>query len=47
LRLFTGERSAGNLRLYAQLGYTETARQPTAAGYSLVHLSKERTPSHS
>ncbi len=37
----------GNLRLYAQLGYTETARQPTAAGYSLVHLSKERTPSHS
>jgi len=47
LRLFTGERSAGNLRLYARVGYTETGRQPTAAGYSLVHLSKQRSPSRS
>lgn len=45
LRLFTGERSAGNLRLYARAGYVETARQPTAAGYSLVHLSKQRSRS--
>lgn len=41
-RLFTGERSAGNLRLYARLGYTETGREPLPAGYSLVHLSKPR-----
>lgn len=46
LRLFTGEHSAANLRLYARLGYTETTRQPTPAGYSLVHMSKpRRTPS--
>jgi len=43
LRLFTGERSEGNLRLYARAGYTETGRQPTAAGYALVHLSKPRS----
>lgn len=43
LRLFTGERSEGNLRLYARAGYTETGRQPTGAGYSLVHLSKPRS----
>lgn len=43
LQLFTGERSAGNLRLYARLGYTVTHRTMTAAGYALVHLSKERT----
>lgn len=40
LRLFTGERSAGNLRLYSRLGYTETHRTPTPAGYALVHLAK-------
>lgn len=45
LRLFTGERSEGNLRLYASAGYTETGREPTGAGYSLVHLSKPRNPS--
>jgi GNAT superfamily N-acetyltransferase len=43
LRLFTGERSEGNLRLYARHGYTETGREPTPAGYALVHLSKPRT----
>ncbi len=42
LRLFTGEHSTGNLRLYARLGYRETHRRPTAAGYRLVHLSKRR-----
>lgn len=40
LSLFTGERSIGNLRLYARLGYRETHRVPTPAGYELVHLSK-------
>jgi GNAT superfamily N-acetyltransferase len=44
LRLFTGERSAGNLRLYARLGYTGTRRTPTPAGYDLVHLAKQRSP---
>lgn len=45
LRLFTGEHSLGNLRLYARLGYTETSRQLTAAGYALVHMCKPRRPS--
>jgi GNAT superfamily N-acetyltransferase len=42
LRLFTGERSADNLRLYERFGYVETAREPTPAGYALVHLRKPR-----
>lgn len=42
LRLFTGERSDGNLRLYGRLGFTETGRQLTPGGYDLVHLSKPR-----
>lgn len=42
LRLFTGERSEGNLRLYARLGYTETHREVTPAGYALVHMTKQR-----
>ncbi len=45
LRLFTGEHSAGNLRLYAQLGYRESRRQLTPAGYRLVHLTKDRQAS--
>lgn len=44
LRLFTGERSEANLRLYTRLGYTETGRESTAAGYALVHLHKTRRP---
>jgi len=32
LRLFTGERSEGNLRLYERLAYTETHREATPAG---------------
>lgn len=42
LRLFTGEHSDSNLRLYGRLGYTETGRQFTPRGYHLVHLSKTR-----
>jgi len=42
LRLFTGERSEGNLRLYELLGYRETHREATPAGYSLVHVTKYR-----
>lgn len=42
LRLFTGEHSDGNLRLYGRLGYRETHRQPTSATYQLVHLAKHR-----
>jgi ribosomal protein S18 acetylase RimI-like enzyme len=44
LRLFTGERSEANLRLYRRLGYVETHRTATPAGYALVHLSKPRAP---
>ncbi|RVW11630.1 GNAT family N-acetyltransferase [Prescottella agglutinans] len=40
LRLFTGERSAGNLRLYARFGYIESHRTATPGGYDLVHLAK-------
>ncbi|MDH6199034.1 ribosomal protein S18 acetylase RimI-like enzyme [Mycobacterium frederiksbergense] len=40
LRLFTGERSLGNLRLYSRFGYQETHRTPTPGGYALVHLTK-------
>lgn len=42
LRLFTGERSEANLRLYRRLGWVETARLPTPAGYALVHMHKPR-----
>ncbi|WIX81563.1 GNAT family N-acetyltransferase [Amycolatopsis carbonis] len=40
-RLFTGERSAEPLRLYAKLGYRETHRSPEA-DYELIHLEKPR-----
>jgi ribosomal protein S18 acetylase RimI-like enzyme len=43
IRLFTGEHSHANLRLYQRLGYRETGRVP-AGGYHLVHLAKTRTP---
>lgn len=45
LRLFTGEYSTANLRLYRRLGYVETGRRPTPAGYHLVDLAKPRQPS--
>ena len=38
--LFTGHRSAGNLRLYERHGYVEQRREPAHAGLTLVHLSK-------
>lgn len=40
VRLFTGERSPANLRLYARHGYEETGREQTPAGYAVVHLVK-------
>lgn len=44
LRLFTGEHSAGPLRLYPRLGYQETHR--TVEGhYELVHFEKARVHS--
>jgi ribosomal protein S18 acetylase RimI-like enzyme len=39
VRLFTGERSEANLRLYRRLGYRETHRTASGA-YQLVHLAK-------
>jgi len=42
VRLFTGEHSAANLRLYTRHGYVETHRTD-AGGYQLVHLARRRT----
>ena len=41
--LFTGSLSAGNLRLYRRLGYTECRREDISAGLSLVYLDKANT----
>ncbi|GAA2757878.1 GNAT family N-acetyltransferase [Actinopolymorpha rutila] len=41
VRLFTGEHSHSNLRLYRRLGYQETGRTQ-AGSYQLVHLEKTR-----
>jgi len=41
VRLFTGERSLANQRLYGRLGYQETGRTP-AGRYHLVHMAKQR-----
>ncbi|MDF0531392.1 GNAT family N-acetyltransferase [Tsukamurella sp. 8F] len=40
VRLFTGERSAANLRLYSRFGFRETHRTPTGNGYDLVHMAR-------
>ena len=40
VRLFTGERSPANLRLYARHGYEEAGWEQTPAGYAVVHLVK-------
>jgi predicted N-acetyltransferase YhbS len=40
-RLFTGHRSAGNLRLYRRFGYVEERREVVHAGLTLVYLSKQ------
>jgi ribosomal protein S18 acetylase RimI-like enzyme len=43
IRLFTGEHSTGNIRLYERLGYRETGR--TSAGhYDLIHFVKVLGP---
>ncbi|WP_312978641.1 GNAT family N-acetyltransferase [Corynebacterium sp.] len=39
MRLFTGEHSTANLRLYEGNGYSETGRT-SVGNYSLVHLTK-------
>ncbi|QPL06733.1 hypothetical protein ID810_08460 [Actinomyces respiraculi] len=39
IRLFTGERSAANIRLYTRNGYRETGRT-TAGAYQIVHFVK-------
>ena len=38
--LFTGARSAANLRLYRRHGYVESAREQVRPGLELVHLVK-------
>jgi GNAT superfamily N-acetyltransferase len=43
IRLFTGEHSVGNLRLYGRHGYVETHRTPWV-GYELVHMVKDLAP---
>ena len=40
--LFTGHRSAMNLRFYAKLGYREFRRQRVSEKLTLVHLEKKR-----
>lgn len=39
IRLFTGEHSTANIRLYTRSGYRESGRTP-AGGYDLVHFTK-------
>jgi GNAT superfamily N-acetyltransferase len=39
--LFTGHRSAANLRLYGRLGYVESHREALQPGVELVHMVKE------
>ena len=38
--LFTGHRSAGNLRLYGLADYVEQRREPVDHGLTLVHLAR-------
>ncbi|MCL2195228.1 MAG: GNAT family N-acetyltransferase [Oscillospiraceae bacterium] len=38
--LFTGDKSLRNLALYTKLGYTETHRQATPNGWSMVFMEK-------
>lgn len=39
--LFTGDRSASNLRLYTGHGYVETGRVEVPGGVVLIHLAKD------
>ncbi len=41
--LFTGARSAANLRLYRRHGYVEITREQVRPGLELVHLAKDLT----
>jgi GNAT superfamily N-acetyltransferase len=41
--LFTGARSAANLRLYRRHGYIEITREQVRPGLELVHLAKDLT----
>jgi len=43
--LFTGERSAGNLRLYERMGFVETHREPYV-GHDLVYLKRVPGPAN-
>jgi ribosomal protein S18 acetylase RimI-like enzyme len=45
IRLFTGEHSDANLRLYRRHGYRDT-HTTRAGGYRLVHLAKGRPDRH-
>jgi ribosomal protein S18 acetylase RimI-like enzyme len=42
VRLYTGEHSAANQRLYRRLGYEITA-QTSAGDYHIVHMAKQRS----
>lgn len=42
--LFTGDRSAANLRLYARLGYRELRREQAGPRVTLVFMEKRRKP---
>lgn len=42
MKLFTGEHSTANIRLYERSGYVESARTPVG-DYSLVHFAKTLT----
>lgn len=44
IRLFTGQHSHVNLRLYRRHGYQQTHTTPVG-GYQLIHLAKTRDPS--
>ena len=43
MRLFTGERSVDNLRLYERMGYVRS-HETSAGTYALVHLAKRIRP---
>jgi ribosomal protein S18 acetylase RimI-like enzyme len=43
LRLYTGDRSDGNLRLYRRAGFKETHREPTSTAFHHVHMTKQRS----
>ena len=38
--LFTGDKSASNIRLYKKLGYKEIRREPTGRGFKLIYMEK-------